>query len=238
MASRRQAAVLIQEGKVTVDGKVVSSKGLRVDPDKHEISVGGKPVKTERKCYFLFNKPKGVISTSADTHGRLKITDYFEGHDERLFSIGRLDKDTTGLIILTNDGELAHRLSHPSFEVEKEYIAKIEGELTPIKIQQLEKGVDIGEFHTHPCSIKVTKQFKNGMELSIILHEGRKRQIRLMMKAMGCSVLELSRVKYAGLDIKELKIGGYRELTREEVDKLMSRRRSGVSAGNGQEKAC
>lgn len=223
-ASRRSAADLIEKGKVKVDGRVVREKGLKLDASRHEISLNGLPLKSEeKKVYFLLNKPSGVISTVKDTHGRKKITDMFRGVKERLYPVGRLDKDTTGLIILTNDGDLAHRLSHPSFEVEKEYIAKTEYPLEEKALKIIASGVEIDGKKTSPCMIE--RLGKTVYRVS--LHEGRKRQIRRMFDIAGGRVVELERTGYAGLSMGRLKRGEYRRLTRPEVESLKKNTKHG-----------
>ncbi|MGB2601181.1 MAG: pseudouridine synthase, partial [Candidatus Omnitrophota bacterium] len=143
IASRRRAAQLIENGKVKVDGKVVTEKGHRIDPEEHKILIDGRPLpKEEKKYYFLFNKPENVISTVSDTHDRKKVTDYFKKIKARLYPVGRLDKDTTGLLVVTNDGTLTHRLAHPSFEIEKEYRVTITGYLSQKDSKRLERGID------------------------------------------------------------------------------------------------
>jgi len=221
VASRRKSAELIEQGRVKVDGKVVREKGLHLDPDAHEILVDGARVSgEERKIYFLLNKPKGMISTVTDTHGREKIPDLFEGVNERLYPVGRLDKDTTGLLIITNDGEMANKLSHPRYEVEKEYIAAVEGDIHPKDIKILTKGIEIEGKRTAPCVIELLKKKDGRATYRVKIHEGRKRQIRLMFEAAGARVAELKRTKYAGLRIGTLQEGEYRPLTDKEIGRL------------------
>ncbi|MFH1878647.1 MAG: pseudouridine synthase [Candidatus Omnitrophota bacterium] len=227
VASRRRAAQMVEEGRVSVDGKVVAEKGLRLDPARHEILVDGKAVaKEEKKYYFLFNKPKGVISTAIDTHGREKVTDYFKGINVRLYPVGRLDKDTTGLLILTNDGDLAHRLSHPSFEVSKEYVATVSGMVVEKEAAEMERGVLIDGERTAPCEIKFVRRDDKYSVLRIRIHEGRKRQIRRMFESLGKKVRELERVKYAFLTLGSMKPGESRELSEKEVNMLKKIKRS------------
>lgn len=221
VASRRHAAELIELGKVSVDGQVVRERGFRIDPAKHEITVNGRAIpKSSGKFYFLFNKPKGVITTVTDTHGRRKVMDYFPGIKVRLFPVGRLDKDTTGLLIVTNDGDMAHRLTHPSFEIDKEYEAVVLGQVLQRDISRIESGVRIEEGMTSPCRIRLLGMVAAGSRYGIIIHEGRKRQIRRMFESVGAKVLELKRVRYAGLTLGKLKEGEYRVLTSKEVSAL------------------
>ena len=221
VASRRGAVSLIEEGKVKVDGKVVKEKGFRVDPQVSHITVNGKPIgKEEKKYYFLLNKPKNVVSTSDDKHAKKKVLDYFKHINARLYSVGRLDKATTGLIIITNDGDLTHKLSHPSFEINKEYIAKLREEPNPEDIKRLENGVELYGKKTSPCRIKPVKSAGKKPVYRIKIHEGMKRQIREMFKLIDNKVMELRRVKYASLDMRGLAEGEFRELTETEIDKL------------------
>ncbi|MGB2652050.1 MAG: pseudouridine synthase [Candidatus Omnitrophota bacterium] len=223
IASRRRAAQLIENGKVKVDGKVVTEKGHRIDPEEHKILIDGRPLpKEEKKYYFLFNKPENVISTVSDTHDRKKVTDYFKKIKARLYPVGRLDKDTTGLLVVTNDGTLTHRLAHPSFEIEKEYRVTITGYLSQKDSKRLERGIDLEGKKTAPCIIRRVKRTVKGDVLKIVLHEGRKRQIRLMLEEVGAKVTALERTRYANLTLGCLKPGEYRELTQKEVEKLFN----------------
>jgi len=183
IASRRTAGEMIEAGRVKVDGHVVTEKGLKFDPADCSILVDEKALKDEeKKFYFLFNKPKGIISTVKDTHGRKKITDFFKDIDARLYPVGRLDKDTTGVIIVTNDGDLAHKLSHPSFEVDKEYCVTVSGSVPFGAVNALKKGVEIDGEMTTPCEIKISNRSEDNTVLQVKLHEGRKRQIRRMFE--------------------------------------------------------
>lgn len=218
ISSRRGAVALIENGKVKINGKIVVEKGFRVDPDECEIKVNGQVLKKqETKYYFLFNKPKGIISTAADTHNRKKITDFFKNIPARLYPVGRLDKDTRGVIIVTNDGDLAHKLSHPSFEIEKEYMAEVTPCITKSDIKKIENGIELDGKLTTPCVIKFVKENKNSAVYKIILHEGRKRQIRRMFEVVRSKVVNLTRTKYAGLSIGNLKEGEYRALVASEI---------------------
>ncbi|KJJ84966.1 RNA pseudouridine synthase [Candidatus Omnitrophus magneticus] len=217
IASRRGSIAFIEEGRVSVDGKVVTEKGYKVDPFIHAVLVDGKPLQAPiKKKYFIFNKPKNVISTSLDTHERAKITDFFKNIDGRLYSIGRLDKDTTGVIIITNDGDLTHRLSHPSFEIEKEYIAKVKGNIPERNIHILRSGIELDGKKLSRCVITKIGREKNGDIFNVKIHEGRKRQIRRMFEEIGSDVISLERIKYAGLTSDGLKQGEFRELTKSE----------------------
>jgi len=223
VASRRGAVELIEAGKVKVDNRVITEKGMRIDPAEHEISVNGRPLpKKEKKYYFLFNKPDNVISTAIDTHGREKVTDHFKHINARLYPVGRLDKDTTGLLIVTNDGDLTHRLTHPRFGIEKEYLVTVDGDVARESVKKLERGIELDGKRTAPCEIKTVKKINKGMVLRVKLHEGRKRQIKYMFESVGNKVTGLKRVRYAGLSLGRLEKGGFRELSGKEVERLKS----------------
>jgi 23S rRNA pseudouridine2605 synthase len=219
-ASRRKAVELIESGKVRVDGAVVTQKGAGFDPEKHRITVDGREIQAEKKRYFLVNKPEDVVSTAKDTHGRSKVTDIVSGVPERLYPIGRLDKDTTGLIILTNDGDLAHRLSHPRYEVGKTYLARVKGSVSSGELARLRSGVELDGRMTSPCEVSVSAKHGGDMVLRVKIHEGRKRQIRRMFEIVGKKVTGLHRIGYAGLTLGRLAKGEYRELTEAEVKKM------------------
>lgn len=223
VASRRRAAELIEKGHVKVDGRRITEKGYRLDPARCEVLVDGRPISKEKKYYFLLNKPKGFISTARDTHSRRKVTDIFDKVNARLYPVGRLDKDTTGLILITNDGDLAHRMAHPSFEVEKEYVASVEGDVKISDIKKIEKGIELDGKLTAPCRIMLRRKGKKRTVYRVKLREGKKRHIKRMFEAIGGRVVELKRVKYAGLAIGDLKEGEYRALSGREVKELKNK---------------
>jgi len=221
VASRRGAVLLIEEGKVKVDGKVIKEKGFRVDPQVSLVTVDGTSLrKEEKKYYFLLNKPKGVVSTSSDKHAKKTVLDFFGNVRARLYPVGRLDKNTTGLIIITNDGDLTHKLSHPSFEINKEYIATLEERPEEDDVKRLEKGVQLYGKRTSPCKIRPIKSSGKKNIYRIKIHEGMKRQIREMFNLIGAKVVELERIKYASLDMRGLAEGEFREITETELKKL------------------
>ncbi len=221
VASRRHAAALIEGGKVTVDGRCVTERGFRVDPDMHEIVVEGKRLPgEEKKCYFLFNKPAGVVSTAQDTHASSKVTDFFKDIDARLYPVGRLDKNTTGILIMTNDGRLTHRLAHPSYVIEKEYRVTAFPRLSDVDLKRLKRGIEIDGKLTARCSIKFIGEKNGAAVYTVKLHEGRNRQIKRMFETAEAKVLELERFRYAGLELGSLKPGAFRRLTKKEVAKL------------------
>ena len=222
VTSRRNAAKMIEEGKVTVDGEVVREKGHRVDAAECEILVEGRPLPEgdEVKYTFLFHKPKGVISTAYDPQERKKVTDFFKGINARLYPIGRLDKDTTGIILVSNDGELTHKLAHPKSEVEKVYLVKVSNEITDESLERIESGINLDGKKLAPCEIQVVSKGPRFSILTVHLHEGKKRQIKRIFGTFGHRVLELKRIVYAGLSLGDLKEGEYRELTKEEIEIL------------------
>jgi len=217
VASRRAAEQLIFHGHVTVGGKVVTDPATDVDGSK-PITVDGRPVggtEQERAVYIL-NKPPGVVSTSHDTHGRKTVVDLVHA-ERRLYPVGRLDADSTGLILLTDDGELAHRLTHPSFEVPKTYRAVVRN--PPVRepaLRKLREGIELDDGRTSPAKVRKI----SSSELEITVHEGRKRQIRRMCEAIDHRVESLERVAFGPLRLGSLPVGGHRRLTPAEVERL------------------
>ena len=223
LASRRGVVSLIEEGKVEVNGKVVLEKGFRVDPARDQIRVDGELLGTgpaQKKAYYIFYKPKGVMTTLQDPHAEKTVADYFRMIPERLFPVGRLDRDTTGLLLMTNDGELAFRLTHPKFGVKKRYIARVRGSVTDEAVKRLEAGVELEEGMTAPCQIKIDKRDKKQTVLTVVLHEGKKRQIRRIFQKIGHGVTQLERLDFGPLSLSGMKIGEKRKLTAAEVAQL------------------
>jgi len=221
MASRRKAEQMIQDGRVKVNGQVVKELGTKVSA-KDRIEVDGIPVERENLVYFLFNKPTGVISSVKDDKGRKVVTDFFPHVEERIFPVGRLDYDTSGALILTNDGDFANKLMHPRYKIEKEYIAKIDGIPDKKILRKLSSGVQLEDGKTAPAqAVLVSSDKKNHTSvISLTIHEGRNRQVRRMFEALGFKVLRLKRVRYGFLDINGLAKGKARELKPHEVKKL------------------
>lgn len=221
VASRRKAEKLITAGVVKVNGKVVTELGTKVEPSD-KIEVDGVPIESESLHTYLFYKPRGVISSANDDKGRKTVVDFFEDVPYRLYPVGRLDYDTSGLLLMTNDGELANRLMHPRHEVPKVYVAKITGVLTPEEIHSLTHGVRIDGKKTAPAKLKIlrTDTKKKFQIVQLTIHEGHYHQVKRMFQAVGHLVDKLSREKYAFLTLKSLTSGEYRELTHEEVHKL------------------
>lgn len=223
IASRRQAEVLIQEGKVQVNGQVVTELGTKVDPDKDRILVKGKPIQKEKKRTFLFYKPLYVISSMSDPQKRKIVPDFFRSIKERVYPVGRLDYDTEGLLLVTNDGELANQLLHPRFEIEKQYVATVKGIPDESSLEQLRNGIYLEDGLTAPAEVKLLQKQDEDAKIKLTIHEGRNRQVRRMCKAIGHPVKHLIRTRLANLTIKGLKRGEYRELTPAEVKNLKKR---------------
>jgi len=217
ICSRREAEKIISAGRVTVDGKVVTELGSKADISQ-KIRVDGKLLHFDtEKIYLLLNKPRGYVSTAHDERGRKTVLDLLgENFSERVYPVGRLDLNSEGLILLTNDGELTDALIHPRFEVEKTYRAKISGELTEEKLDRLRTGIELDDGLTAPARV-----YRLGEDLvEVTLHEGRNRQVRRMFAAIGCDVKRLRRIQFAGLTLEGVPLGKFRALTTEEVARL------------------
>jgi 23S rRNA pseudouridine2605 synthase len=214
IASRRKAEELIRQGKVRVDGKIVTEMGTRVDPAIQSIECEGTPLDSqEKKVYILLHKPAGFLSTVDDPQGRPIVTDLLKNIKERVYPVGRLDLDTEGALLLTNDGELSQKILHPSHEVNKTYVAKVKGQPGRKKLDELSKGIMLEGRKTWPALIKVLKTENRSAIIQVIIHEGRKRQVRKMFEAIGHPVLELKRTAYGKLGLGDLEPGKYRLLT-------------------------
>ncbi|MGF1599288.1 MAG: pseudouridine synthase [Acidimicrobiales bacterium] len=212
LGSRRVCEDLIAEGRVTVDGTVVVL-GARVDPERQQVAVDGAVISTKVDgITYLLNKPAGVVTTASDTHDRPTVVDLVPA-EPRVFPVGRLDLDTEGLLLLTNDGDLAHRLTHPSFGVEKDYLAHVRGAPSRAALRALRTGVELDDGMTAPAKASVVAP---GL-VRITLHEGRNRQVRRMCEAVGHPVLRLVRTRIGPLTDRRLKPGEWRELTRDEL---------------------
>ncbi len=218
--SRRKAEELIKDGKVKVNGIIIKELGTKVS-SSDEIIVNDQVLTIEEKVYYLLNKPREVVTTTSDEYNRKTVIDLIDT-DKRIYPVGRLDYDTTGLLILTNDGELANRLMHPSNEIDKVYIAKIEGILTPKEMMELKNGVVIDGVKTSKSRVKVRKVDKsnNTSIVEITIHEGKNHQVKRMFEAVGKEVIKLKRERIAFLDLTGLNSGEYRKLNHKEVSKL------------------
>jgi 23S rRNA pseudouridine2605 synthase len=222
ICSRRKAEEYIAAGRVTVDGKVVTRPGLKVDPEQTEITVDGKQVLQEEKIYILLNKPPGYVTTMSDPQGRPIVTDLLPGIKYRVFPVGRLDLDSEGALILTNDGALGNKVLHPSFEVNKTYEATVKGGPNTAELQRLARGIMLDGLKTWPAKLRVLHRKKGETTIEVIIHEGKKRQVRKMFQAIGHPVLRLKRTAYGGLKLGALGRGKYRFLTQIDLKKLFS----------------
>lgn len=219
IASRRKADEMIENGEVEVNGKLVTELGFKIDPTKDKVVAAGRIVsKQRRKIYILLNKPKDAISTAHDELDRRTVMDFI-GIDDRVYTVGRLDRNTTGALLLTNDGDLAHRLMHPSFGVDKEYLVELDKKMTRADLQKLKSGLrlsDTGE-KTSPCEAKI---LGDGTNVWLKLHEGKNRQVHRMFWTLGYNVKKLDRISYAGITPKGLRRGEWRPLLPKEVERL------------------
>lgn len=218
IASRRKADELIKAGKVKVNGKVMSQPGYDV-ADSDEVLVEGKPVQsTENKVYYAMNKPLGVITSVNDDRGRMTVVDIISDVEERVFPVGRLDYNTSGLLLLTNDGDFANRIMHPGRRVDKTYRVRVAGNISKMKISVLRAGVRLGKFKTSPARVDVITWNRHSMILEVTIHEGKNRQIRRMFEAVGYPVQELERISIGNMKLGHLKPGQYRKLSRRELE--------------------
>src|SRR4030042_1176262 len=219
VASRRKCEELILEGTVRVNGKVVDSLPAFVEPEKDVITVDGRKIHAAKKIYFLLNKPKGVICTNSDPQGRKKAIDMVQVR-ERIFCVGRLDIESTGIIILTNDSELANRLTHPRYGLAKTYVVNVRGELSGEQIEKLKKGVWLAEGKTGGAAIKILKRSRKESLAEVTIREGLNREVRRMFAKMGLPVKSLTRTQIGKINARGLGIGKFRALTKAEVEYL------------------
>lgn len=221
VASRREADRMIAEGRIIVNGQVVQVFGLTIDDEKDEVKVDGRRVKKdEQMVYLILNKPAGYLVSLKDPFGRPTIKDLLPSFKNRIFPVGRLDYESQGLLILTNDGDLAHRLTHPRFEVKKIYLVKVKDQPDSLKLAKLEKGIFLDGKKTAPAKIVPLRVSSRQTLLRVEIYEGRKREIKRMLEAIGHRVLELRRIKLDGLSLGKLKKGQWRYLSPKEVGSL------------------
>lgn len=222
VASRRKCEEIILEGKVKVNGIVVNELGIKVDPLNDKIEYNDKIItKEEKKVYIMLNKPEGYISSVKDEKGRETILDIVKV-EERVYPIGRLDYDSSGLLLLTNDGEIYNKIIHPREELTKKYIAVVKGEITTKDIEAFKRGIDIGGYVTAPAELKIISYDRDISTIEIGIHEGKNRQIRKMCAAINHEVLSLKRISIGELKLGYLKRGEWRELKKEEVEYIMN----------------
>lgn len=220
VASRRGCDSLISEGKVTVNGKV-AKLGLEVS-ESDEVSVEGSKVVIQKNEYYILNKPKGYICSVSDDKGRKTVIDLMPANVGRIYPVGRLDYDSEGLLILTTDGELAQKLTHPSHEVPKTYLVKIEGTITESALNPIRSGVEIDGYLTKKCKAHIVETNKSYTKIHITITEGKNREVRKMFAAIGKEVQLLKRIKVGELTLRGLDRGAYRKLTKQEIDYLNS----------------
>jgi len=232
LGSRRECETYIVEGRVDVDGAIVTELGTKVDPARQRVRVDGVPLPRTRRLYYAVHKPPGVVSTNRDPSGRTRVVDLIET-DERLFTVGRLDRSSEGLILVTNDGDFANRLAHPRYEVEKVYRVIVAGQPTPEAIADLRRGVHLAEGLVRVDSVRITKRLKHSTELEVVLKEGLNREIRRLLARIGHKVLALKRIAIGTVRLADLPLGAFRPLTRTELARLMS---GGSSARQGEDR--
>lgn len=221
VTSRRKVADLVMQKRVKINGQVASKLAIRINPEKDKVLVDGRVAKLEnQRIYIMLNKPKGLVSTVEDEFNRPKVLDLVKV-SERIYPIGRLDQDSSGLILLTNDGELTNRLTHPKFHIPKTYELLISGKINSKQLEQLEKGVKLKEGMSSPTKIRILKRNSKEVLLEIILYEGWNRQIRRMCGIVGLNLLDLKRVAIGDLRLGDLKVGKWRFLTDKELNSLL-----------------
>ena len=217
--SRRACEEFILEGRVEVDGRVVKKLGTRVDPEKQKVTLDGEQIILRRLEYFMLNKPPGVVSTAKDPTGRVRVIDLIKT-TTRVYNVGRLDKSSEGLILVTNDGDLANRLTHPRYGVEKKYHVMVAGRPTLQQLNQLKRGVYLAEAFVQVSNVKIKKKLRDSTMLEIVLDEGRNREIRRILARIGHKVTQLKRVAIGPLALGDLPTGSHRRLEASEIKKL------------------
>jgi len=221
VASRRRCEEMIIAGMVKVNGKVISEPGTKVDPSRDRISVSGKPLTFSNKKYYLaLYKPRGYVSTLHDEKGRKKVTDLLRGITGRIYPVGRLDYDSEGLLLLTNDGDLTYALTHPKHQVPKTYLVRVQGVPAPAKLEQMAEGLILEDGPTAPARVRLINERKGNALLEITIHEGRNRQIRRMCDYIGHPVLRLQRIRVGNITLDGLHPGQFRHLTKGELEIL------------------
>ncbi|MGM0499427.1 MAG: pseudouridine synthase [Bacillota bacterium] len=220
VASRRKSEEIIAEGRVKVNGEIVTEMGFKVDPKQDEIVVDGEVISEEKKRYILLNKPEGYITTVSDPEDRPTVMDLIPDLKQRLYPAGRLDYDSSGLLIMTNDGDLTYKLTHPKKEVDKKYRVWADGELSREDFEKFEAGMIIDGQKTAPAEISNVKYKDYQTEFDVVIHEGRNRQVRRMCKIAGFPVASLKRIAFAFLTLEGLEEGDFRYLSEQEVAKL------------------
>lgn len=233
ITSRRASETLIQNGQVSVNGVVVTELGSKADPSKDTITVDGKVLKISvQRLYILLNKPPGYITALKDGQGRPLVTDLLKDVPDRVYPVGRLDYNTEGLLLLTNDGEWANRLMHPRHEIEKEYHVRVRGKVIDQQLKRMAEGVELEDGMTAPAVVNLVKSGEQNDWISVAIHEGRNRQVRRMCEAVSLSVVRLKRIRYGTLALGTLRAGQFRYLTESEVRELSGEPAKSFSAAN------
>ncbi|MCX7715192.1 MAG: rRNA pseudouridine synthase [Clostridia bacterium] len=224
VASRRNAETMIENGRVKVNGVLIKELGTKIEIGADEVLVDNKPIKlASKKYYIMLNKPVGYVSTVSDQFDRPTVVDLLKDEVKtRIFPVGRLDYDTEGLLLLTNDGDFAYRVTHPKFKTDKTYIAKINGGITIKGLAMLRRGVKIEDYTTSPAEVEMLDAQGGLTTIKITIHEGRNRQVRKMFEAVGCRVAQLQRISIGKVELGNLPLGRWRHLTSHEVNYLMN----------------
>ncbi|MBR5155322.1 MAG: rRNA pseudouridine synthase [Clostridia bacterium] len=221
VASRRASEKLIAEGRVSVNGETVREMGVQVDENYDIVEFDGEVVRnTTKKEYIMLNKPVGFITTVSDDKDRPTVMELVSDISTRIYPVGRLDYDTEGLLLLTNDGDLTYRITHPKHDIEKTYVAEVTGDISMDTITQLRRGVEVDGVKTSPAQVEVVGATQYGTKVEITIHEGRNRQVRKMFEAVGCIVKKLRRTREAGLNLGHLPLGKWRKLSESEINML------------------
>jgi 23S rRNA pseudouridine2605 synthase len=221
VTSRRKAEEFILQGRVEVNGKVVRTLGAKADPEKDHVKLDGRLLHSgQPKIYLMLNKPKGYVTTLSDPERRSTVMELLKGVRQRVYPIGRLDYDAEGLLLFTNDGEMAEHLMHPRYEIPRTYLVKVKGVLEDAEIRQLSAGVLLADGMTAPCRINKVRKTDENSWIELTMREGRNRQIKRMMEHTGHPVLKLKRILFAGLELAGLETGEFRYLTEKEIQKI------------------